>query len=174
MSIPPSARNRVAHSATTAGGPKERAVTRGNIASREGSRATVSALPVMTSTSSGAPTQASTSRKKFIRFTMESTNTVRHPHRSARTSPGKPPPLPRSRKLVGEWSKLPSQQSAKPFACSICGSMALGPKKPRALDSSRARKSQAFVTDPLCRRNHHETTRLFTLGPRDHVLILGQ
>ena len=73
-------------------------------------------------------------------------NTARHRHRSRRNRPGSPPPLPRSRNDVGGADARSSQHSANPREWVKCGSIALGPKKPRALDSSRTRGNQSFVT----------------------------
>ena len=162
MRTPPTFKNLTAHSAVTAGGPKERAVTRSNFPSNSGHRAASSARAIITSPVSGAPGQARTSFRKLLRLPMESRKTSWERQRSRSTSPGKPPPLPRSRRSDGGVGRSASQQRAKPCACKIWGSIGCGPKKPRALDSSRARGNQSLFTMPLCRRDHHEATRVFT------------
>ena len=64
---------------------------------------------------SGASDHASTSSRNLLRFTIESRNTARHRQRSRSTSPGSPPPLPRSRRHAGEWVVWPpnTEQSRK-------------------------------------------------------------
>jgi hypothetical protein len=98
---------------------------------------------------SAAPAQLSTSSRNFARFTIESVNTARQCHRSSKKRPGSPPPLPKSRKEAGGAGSRSSQQSANPKECVKCGSIALGPKKPRALDSSRTRGNQSLFTVQL-------------------------
>jgi hypothetical protein len=139
---PPIFKNRAAHSAVTAGGPNDRAVTSSNASESPGNRAISSARPMITSPRSGASGWASTSMRSLIRFSMESISTPRQFHRSSKTNPGSPPPLPRSRNSVGGLGRISSQLNAKPSAWAICTSIAAGPKKPRALDSSRARGNQ--------------------------------
>ena len=146
MSKPPTSRNRTAHSAVTAGGPNERAVTRLNRESPRVSRASSSARPLHTLPPSGTSSHSSTSRRKFVRFSIESRNVVGRAQVSRSTSPGRPPPLPRSRIVAGSSDRRECHATTKPFACWICGSMEPGPKKPRALDSSRARVNHCDVT----------------------------
>ena len=146
MSRPPISRNRTAHSAVTAGGPNDRAVTRLNRESPLVSRASSSARPLQTLPPLGTSSHASASRRKFDRFSIESRNVVGCAHVSRSTSPGSPPPLPRSRIVAGGSGRREFHAATKPFACWICGSMEPGPKKPRALDSSRARVNHCDVT----------------------------
>jgi hypothetical protein len=101
---------------------------------------------VITAPCCGAPSHSSTSSRNLARFTMESVKTARQRHRSNRNSPGRPPPLPRSRNEDGGAGSISSQQSANPRECVKWGSIALGPKKPRVLDSSRTRGSQSLLT----------------------------
>ena len=161
MRAPPIFKNLAAHSAVTAGGPKERAVTRSKASENPGSLAISSARPISTSPKDGASACASTSINSLILFSMESMRTPRQFQRSSNTSPGSPPPLPRSRNSSGGLGRMFSQQSANPSAWAIWTSMSAGPKKPRALDSSRARGNQLLFTRQLCRNDHHETARLF-------------
>ena len=142
-------KNRTAHSAVTPGGPKDRAVTRLNRESALVSRASTSARPRHTLPPLGTSSQLSTSRRKFVRFSMESRNVVGCAQVSRSTSPGRPPPLPRSRIVVGGSARWAFQASTNPPACVICGSTAPGPKKPRALDSSRARVNHNDVTETI-------------------------
>ena len=146
MRIPPRERKRTAHSAVTAGGPNDRAVTRGNIPSRSLVLDSNSARPLMTRPSAGAPSHRSTSVRKLVLFTMESTNVAGFPQFSKRTSPGSPPPLPRSRNCDGGMGNKSPHTRENPAACSTCVSTAPGPIKPRALDSSRARYNHWLVT----------------------------
>ncbi len=143
---PPTSRKRTAHSAVTAGEPNERAVTRSNFESDRVSRARTSARPRQTLPPDGTSSHWRTSSMKFVRFSIESKKTIGRSQVSNNTKPGRPPPLPRSRTFAGGLLRWASQASIKPMACSICGSMAPGPKKPRALDSSRARDNQCDVT----------------------------
>lgn len=113
---PPTFKKRAAHSATTEGGPNDRAVTKSNEPSSRGSLANSSARPVITSPSLGAPGHSSTSRRKFIRFTMESRKTPRQSQCSSSTRPGRPPPLPRSKKEPGGVGETSSQHAANPSA----------------------------------------------------------
>ena len=132
-------KRRAAHSAVTAGGPNDRAVTNSKPSSSSGNRARTSTRPLMTFADDGEPSQRRTSSRKFVRLTMESTNVALHPQVSSRTSPGSPPPLPRSRNSEGGAGNTSAQTRLNPVACSICVEISAGPKKPRALDSSRAR-----------------------------------
>jgi hypothetical protein len=132
-------RKRTAHSAVTAGGPKDLAVTNENWPSRSESLDNSSARPLITWPPEGAPSQPKTSSRKLVRFIIESRNVVGLPQCSKSTNPGSPPPLPRSRYWVGGSDEKSSHTRMKPDACSIWVSIATGPKKPRALDSSRAR-----------------------------------
>ena len=157
---PPTFKNLTAHSAVTAGGPNDREVTRSARLSRSSRRASSSARPISTLPPEGASGQSRTSRRKAVRRSMESMRIPRADHRASRTRPGSPPPLPRSTKTRGESGRSLSQQRAKPSAWVIWGPIGPGPKKPRALDSSRARVNQSFVTATLCRSHHHESARL--------------
>jgi len=170
---PPTFINCAPHSAVTAGGPNERAVTRSNASTNSGILAISSTLAVMTVPLSGAPSDSSASSRNLARLTIESVNTARHRQRSSRNSPGSPPPLPRSRKASGAVASRSSQQSAKPKEWVKWGSIALGPKKPRALDSSRTRGSQSLLTIKLRRCHHYETPRVIALRSRDDIRILG-
>src|SRR5271154_1556803 len=109
ISTPPTFRKRTAHSAVTAGGPKERAVTRSNSPSNSGQRAASSALAVITSQFSGAPVHKRASLRNALLLIMESRNTPGHSQRSTKTRPGSPPPLPRSRSRAGGVSLRASQ-----------------------------------------------------------------
>jgi|GEM_PF-6103875 len=113
---PPTLRNLTAHSAVTAGGPKERAVTRSNFPSNSGQRAASSARAMTTSPVSGAPVQVSASLRKLLLLPMESRKTSWQRQRSKRTRPGKPPPLPRSSNSAGGVGRIASQHRAKPSA----------------------------------------------------------
>ena len=159
---PPIFRNWAAHSAVTAGGPNDRAVTRSNSSTNSGSRAISSTRPTMTSPFDGAPSSSRASIRKFALLAMESVKTPRHCHCARRTRPGSPPPLPKSRKDSGGEEFRSFQHFEKPKAWAIWGSIAFGPKKPRALDSSRTRGSQSEFTVQLCRSNHHKATRVIT------------
>lgn len=123
ISTPPTSKNRTAHSAVTAGGPKDRAVTRSNLPSNSGQRAASSARAVMTSQFCGAPGHARDSLRNLLLLIMESRKTPEHFQRSTNTSPGSPPPLPRSSRRAGGVSRNASQHFAKPSAWTICGSM---------------------------------------------------
>ena len=172
--IPPTLRNRTPHSAVTAGGPNDRDVTRSNPSTRSSRRAIVSTRPMTTSPCDGAPSQSRTSMRKFALFAMESVRNVRHRQRSMRTRAGSPPPLPRSANANGGLGFTSSQHSANPRACSICGSIALGPKKPRALDSSRARGSQNLFTGQSCRSHYHKAARVITFRTSYHRRAVAQ
>ena len=148
-SSPPIARNRTAHSAVTAGGPKDRAVTNSNCPSRSGSRDSSSARPLMTWPPGGAPSHPSTSSMNIVLFIIESRNVAGLPQCSRSTRPGSPPPLPRSRNCVGAVDDNPAHTRENPEACSIWVSIEVGPKKPRALDSSRARYNHWLVTESI-------------------------
>ncbi len=137
---------RVAHSAVVAGEPNEREVTRSNWESPRRSRAKSSARPRHTSPTEGTSGQASTSPMNLVRLSIESSSTVRCCQWSRRMSPGTPPPLPRSNTLWGASGRKLTHASIKPRACSIWNSTDFGPKKPRALDSSRARSNHGDVT----------------------------
>ena len=143
---PPIRRNLAPHSAVTAGGPNDLAVTKSKDSSILESRAISSIRPEMTSPDSGASVHSRISRRKLTRFFIESVSTHRRRQWSSSTSAGRPPPLPRSSSAAGGDEKRSSQHAAKPSACAIWGSIGPGPKKPRALDSSRARFNQSFVT----------------------------
>jgi hypothetical protein len=116
MSTPPTFRNLTAHSAVVAGGPKDRAVTRSKVSSNSGQRAASSARATLTWPPLGAPGHVNTSARKLLRFAMESRNVACVCQRSRRTSPGSPPPLPRSRNRAGGDGRSASQHCAKPSA----------------------------------------------------------
>ena len=101
MMRPPTAANRTAHSAVTAGGPKDLDVIRSKMWSALSSRETTSALPRHTRAPPGAPARPRVSCRKSVRRSIESSSTPGVPHLSSRTRPGRPPPLPRSRKRSG-------------------------------------------------------------------------
>ncbi len=168
---PPIFKNRAAHSAVTAGGPKDRAVTRSATPVNLGSRATSSARPRINCAPVGASDHVSTSSKSLIRFFIESTRIALVAQCSRSTRPGRPPPLPRSRNTFGGADAWSSQQREKPSACMICGSIGPGPMKPRLLDSSRARLSQELAipddyagTTTTKRRGSSPSERVVTLG----------
>jgi len=114
--MPPTLRNRTAHSAVTAGGPNDLAVTRSTVPVMPGSRATSSARPVIKRAPVGASGQRKTSSSSFIRFFIESSKIPLLFHRSRSTKPGSPPPHPRSRNKPGCVDSCASQHSAKPSA----------------------------------------------------------
>ena len=143
---PPSTRKRAAHSAVTAGLPNDRATTSSKDESRRASREATSLLPHMTSAKWGESGHSRTSRRKAVLFSMASRSVTRVRHRSNRTRPGTPPPLPRSSQVPGATVENRSQAWMKPSACSTWVEIGPGPKKPRALDSSRARGNQSDVT----------------------------
>ena len=125
---PPTFKNLAAHSAVTAGGPKDLAVTSSNAPERLGSLATTSARPVTSSTFDGAPGWERTSFRNFIRFCIESTSTALQSQRSSRIRPGSPPPQPKSKNSLGGVGESSSQQRANPSACATCTSTGAGPK----------------------------------------------
>ena len=143
---PPSTRKRAAHSAVTAGLPNDRATTSSKDESRRGSREATSLRSHMTSAKWGESGHSRTSRRKAVLFSMASRSVTRVRHRSNRTRPGTPPPLPRSSQVPGATVENRSQAWMKPSACSTWVEIGPGPKKPRALDSSRARGNQSDVT----------------------------
>ncbi len=120
MSTPPTFKNLTAHSAVTAGGPNDRAVTRSKIPSHSGQRAASSARALITSPL-GEPVHSRTCARKLLRLTIESRRTPRQRQRSSNTRPGSPPPLPKSRNDSGGELRIASQHDAKPFAWPICG-----------------------------------------------------
>ena len=85
----------------TAGDPNALAVTRSMVPESSGSLAISSTRPRISWPPVGASGHARTSPKSFIRFFIESTRIPGEFQRSNRTNPGKPPPLPRSRKTPG-------------------------------------------------------------------------
>ncbi len=70
----------------------------------------------VTAVPSGESGHSSTSARKLLRLVIESKNTAVHRQRSSRTRPGRPPPLPKSRKDCGGAVRIASQQSANPSA----------------------------------------------------------
>ena len=138
---PPTCRNRTAHSAVTAGGPKSLATTRSKVASRSSRRANSSMRPVSTRKSGESGHSPTTSRNR-VRFSMESARTPPEVHVVAKTNPGIPPPLPMSIQRMGGVGETSSHAARKSSAWVMWGEKSPGPKKPRALDSSRARGNQ--------------------------------
>jgi len=102
MRIPPGLRRAAAHSAVTAGGPNDRAVTVSNVPRLASSRPNSSALARTTKTRS-VPNIASTDAwRNAVRRSLESIRvTMVSRQQEARTSPGRPPPLPRSATACG-------------------------------------------------------------------------
>ncbi len=170
---PPTTRKRVAHSAVTAGLPNDRETTSSKDESSRESRDASSLRSHMTSAKWGASGHPSTSRRNAVLFSIASRRVtcVRHCCRS--TSPGTPPPLPRSSHVPGMAVENSSHARTNPSAWSMWEEIGPGPKKPRALDSSRARGSQSDVTHTLCRSDHHKPTRLLAFGPRHHIIPVG-
>jgi hypothetical protein len=109
INTPPTLKNLAAHSAVTAGGPKDRAVTKSNASESPLSRAICSARPVINTAFFGASGLDKTSPRNLIRFSIESMRTPRQPQRSSRTRPGRPPPLPRSKNSRGGEGRISSQ-----------------------------------------------------------------
>lgn len=132
-SRPATRRKPQAHSAVTAGEPKLRLTTRSNAPRNAGNRAARSARSVTTVTRSARSSSPTADSRNAVRRVLASRNTHRlSSHRTARTRPGRPPPLPRSRASIGD-----ATARAKPSACSKCWTTGPGPRKP----SPRARSS---------------------------------
>ncbi len=101
-SHPPTRSKRAAHSATTAGRPKERARTPSNPPLRPSWRPQSSARPSSTVTRSASPRRSTARRRKAaLRPLASSSATEASGQPSATTRPGSPPPEPRSTSLVG-------------------------------------------------------------------------
>ncbi len=97
MRCPPTRSSGPAHSAVTPGGPKLRATTASASARNAGSRPTSSAREAMTRTRDLSPSRATASSRNEARRSPASTrHSSASVHMCARTSPGTPPPLPRS------------------------------------------------------------------------------
>jgi hypothetical protein len=117
---PPISSMGAAHSAVTAGGPKDRAVTTSTRTSELRDRAISSALPRTTSICSCRPQRVTSSRRKFVLLSLASKSTTAVPsHTPASTRPGTPPPLPKSTSEVGGRPKTDSIAARNPSACSI-------------------------------------------------------
>ncbi len=133
---PHGSRNGSPHSAVTGGGAKERAVTTSNSSRKPACLAATSARPLTTSIRPDQPSRATASASSEARRLLDSRSTpVLSGQNAASTSPGTPPPLPRSKKRGGELAPM---TSAKPSEWRTCSSTSPGPKTPRALARARA------------------------------------
>ncbi len=135
---PPTARSGAAHSATTAGLPNPLAVTTSKAPRRFGVRPTTSARSASTATRPCNPSAPTAWRRNAARRPCASTRrTDGASQRTASTSPGTPPPVPRSTREEGEVVHALSTASAKASACSNCASTGPGPRNPRSRASVR-------------------------------------
>lgn len=161
---PPGRRNPMAHSAVTAGGPNDRAVTTSKCSRCAGSRARSSARPSRTATRSSIPNSSTALRSTAHRrcWLSSSTNSVSG-RTTAITRPGTPPPLPRSRIRCGRG--FTSRTAAQcPSAWSMCGSIAPGPSRPYSADRcNTADKAKAASDVP--RRPRRRSSVESTLTP---------
>lgn len=146
MRSPETLRNLVAHSAVEDGGPKDLATTKSKASDKLRSHARSSALPSATLAPSGASGAVIIERRNRHLFSIESRSTVWQFQISSRTSPGTPPPEPKSNTLLGVPPRSSFHASTYRRACSTWASTGPGPKKPSALDCSRALESHSIVT----------------------------
>jgi len=148
-SRPPTTRNPAAHSAVTAGLPKLRAVTRSKRPRRSVPCANSSARPRSTVTRSPTPSVSTASTRKSVRRSLASRSHHSVAGQAATsTSPGSPPPLPRSRARRGSSPAASSvAASAKRRACSMWGSIGPGPRNPSSRDRSKTRTSGSSAGD---------------------------
>lgn len=110
-SRPPERRKGAPHSVVTAGGPKDLATTASKRPRRPPSRPAVSARRVRTRTRSSRPSWHRASIRKEDRRPLTSKRVPSElPQRVASTSPGSPPPEPRSKKAPGApGERVPSE-----------------------------------------------------------------
>ena len=138
--------------------------------SRSGLRESSSARPLMTRPSRGAPSQRQVPpARKLVLFTIESTKVVGTPQCSKRTSPGSPPPLPRSRNRRGRCEPKSShtcEEAMSVLNLSLDGYRAQKAPRPRFLEGAVQPLDLSRIQ--LCRRNHHEAAWLLTFGASDH------
>lgn len=135
----PSFSSGAAHSAVGAGGAKLRAVTRSD-APRRAVRATFSARSHKTSTRLAEPSVSRALFSQAALLWLLSTKTHRLlGHVKARTSPGSPPPLPRSTAICGTAVTI----LAKARLRSIWAVTGPGPRKPNRRASFRSASSTA-------------------------------
>ncbi len=122
---PSKARRGAAHSAVGPGAAKDRAVTRPALP-RRSPRATETASMAWTSTRSAMPSSRTAHRRNVHRRSPRSTRTHRFDVRVARTSPGTPPPVPRSTAIVSA-----SRSTGMPEATSGPGATPGSPSPPK-------------------------------------------
>ncbi len=129
---PPRARNGDPHSAVTAGAPNPRDVTASNVP-LSAPRAACSARSAVTRTRWDRSRTSTACRRNVDRVTLPSSSVQWISGRaSARTSPGTPPPLPRS-----SASRQPSDSKVSiGNACSMWVPTGPGPTKPRCFAPS--------------------------------------
>ena len=134
MRRPPGARNGEAHSAVTAGAPKPRDVTVSKVP-LSAVRAASSARSAVTFTRWDSSRCSTACRRNLDLVTLPSRRVHRIPGRAiARTSPGTPPPLPRS-----SASRESSESNVSiGNACSMWAPTGPGPRKPRLFAFSSA------------------------------------
>ncbi len=128
MIVPPGRTNRRAHSRVHIGSPKARAVTTSNRSANRGSRPSRVTSAVSTDTRSLTPSCAHANRSRSIRRSRRSVNTiVTSGRRTAITSPGNPPPEPRSTIVRQDGGRA----ATNAVACSIAPSSETSPIAPR-------------------------------------------
>ena len=135
-SRPPTRRRALATSAVTSGGAKLRATTASWLPRQSSSWASTSARPVTTWTRSPHPNRPTTRRSQSVRLTLASSRvTIASGRSAAITSPGTPPPEPRSSTRVAS-----AIGSTKPRACSASASRSCPPPRSRELAPRPARR----------------------------------
>ena len=154
-SQPPTLRRGAAHSATTAGRPKERARTPSKAPRKPSWRPQTSARSWMTVTRPESSRRSTDRCRKAARRRLASRSTMATScHAAATTSPGSPPPEPRSttRGVSGPSAASPRAAAANSSACRICGSKAPGPRNPAARASARTASSGVGERSPASAR----------------------